>query len=42
LSETQKAVIRERYARGGVTQAELAREHGVSQAFISMVISGKK
>lgn len=41
LSDEQVASIRERYARGGSRQADLAAEYGVTQAHISLVILRK-
>jgi predicted transcriptional regulator len=39
--KAQALEIRERYARGGVTQAALAREYGVHQPTVSSICSGK-
>lgn len=33
--------IREEYARGGITQSQLALEHGVSRRTIGMVVTGR-
>lgn len=38
LSEHQIKEIRKRYARGGITQAELAKEYGVVQPHISRIV----
>ena len=42
LTEEQVQAIRERYAAGGVTQTALAKEHGVSQAHVSDVCTGRR
>ena len=34
--------IRRLYAAGGITQAQLAEQFGISQALISMIISGQR
>lgn len=34
--------IRERYARGGILQSELAQEYGVSRAYMNAVIKGRR
>lgn len=41
LTADQVSTIRERYAAGGVTQRQLAREFGVSQGAIFFVLSGR-
>lgn len=41
VSGTTAAEIRKAYARGGVTQAEIARVFGLSQARVSQIIRGK-
>lgn len=41
LSSEQARSIREEYARGSVTQAELAGRHGVSISVISGIVLGK-
>lgn len=41
LSEKDIADIKASYARGGITQATLACEHGVSKATIQLALAGK-
>lgn len=41
LTPEQVTEIRQRYAAGGVSQAALAREYGISQGGISKIILGK-
>ena len=41
LSEEDVMQIRERYARGGVSQQQIADEYGVSQFTISTVVRRK-
>lgn len=41
VSGTTAAEIRKAYARGGITQAEIARVFGLSQARVSQIIRGK-
>lgn len=38
LTEAQVVIIRQEYATGGITQAELARKHGVIQITISRIL----
>lgn len=42
LTTIQVAVIRARYAAGGVSQATLGREFGISQVQIGRIISGQR
>jgi hypothetical protein len=39
LNETQVIEMRERYARGGLTQRDLAQEYGVSMALVSFILT---
>lgn len=39
LSDIQKEAIRERYALGGVSWMDLAREYGVSKKLIGLIVS---
>jgi hypothetical protein len=41
LTPDECAEVRSRYFAGGITQAELGREYGVTQACISKVVNGK-
>lgn len=41
LNQKEADEIRDRYRAGGISQAQLAREHGVTQALISLVILRK-
>lgn len=41
LTSESAATIRERYARGGLTQKQLAAEYSVSETLISLVLAGK-
>lgn len=41
LTSAQVIEMRQRYASGGVFQYELAREYGVSQHLVSLIIRGK-
>lgn len=41
LSDDQVRAMRDEYARGGVTQAELGRRYGVHQVTVSAIITGK-
>lgn len=41
LNERQVIAIRQRYAAGGITQQQLADEHGVERTTIQYVTSGK-
>jgi len=38
LTDEQVIALRQRYATGGVTAAQLAREYGVSQAMVGLII----
>lgn len=42
LTAEQVQDIREEYARGGVTQAALAKRYGVDQGHISKTVNGKR
>lgn len=42
LNEADAAAIRERYAAGGVTQAQLGEEYGIVQGAISAIIRRRK
>ena len=42
LTDAQAGQIREVYARGGVSQRELARQFGVSQPSVSRIVSGRR
>jgi hypothetical protein len=42
LDEALVGKIRMRYSAGGVTQAELARQHGVAQSNVSRAITGAR
>jgi hypothetical protein len=42
LSSDQVAGIRTRYAAGGVSQADLAREYGVSATHVSAIVCGRR
>ena len=39
LTDEEAAEISERYAAGGCTQTELAREYGVSQPLVSAIVN---
>lgn len=41
LTDAQVQEVKERYASGGVTQQQLAKDYGVSQYTISRVVNGK-
>ena len=41
LADVHVAEIRRRYAAGGIRQADLAREFGISQRHISRIVRGK-
>ncbi len=41
LAESEVREIRERYAKGGIDQYQLAKAYGVTQGCISRVLSGK-
>lgn len=41
LTERDIRRIKERYAKGDITQQELARQYGVHQSNISVIVSGK-
>lgn len=41
ITSEQAASIRDRYAKGGITQARLGELHGISQSNVTMIISGK-
>jgi hypothetical protein len=41
LSDEQVVAIRKRYAQGGITELELAMQHGVSRNVISSLLTGK-
>lgn len=41
LTDDQVAEVRRRYAEGGVTQRDLAREFGVDQSLVSLIATGK-
>jgi len=38
LDDDRVRTIRAEYARGGFTQTQIARRHGVSQAFVSNIL----
>lgn len=42
LTEDQVVEIRCRYLRGGITQRVLAAEYGISQAYLSQIVTGKR
>jgi hypothetical protein len=42
LNSYQVGLIRSRYLSGSITQTALAKEYGVSQAAISLILTGKK
>lgn len=42
LADFQVETMRSLYEAGGITQAELAKQFGVSQAAVSMIISGQR
>ena len=42
LTEAKVAKIRSLYAKGGVTQTEIAKAYGVSIATISLIVNGKR
>jgi hypothetical protein len=41
LSDEQMDTIRSRYAKGGVTLAELAAEYGVTQGYVWRIVKGR-
>lgn len=42
LTDEQVVEIREAYARGGVTQVDLAEGYGVTQGLISGIVNGRR
>lgn len=42
ITTDQVVEIRQRYAKGGVTQQELAEEYGVSRSGVSLVVNGRR
>lgn len=42
LTDDQVEEIRQRYARGGVLQRELAAEYGVSQQLVGLIADGRR
>jgi len=42
LTDEQIVEIRETYARGGYTQADLAETYGITQGLVSLIVNGKR
>lgn len=42
ISDADVKAIRKRYTDGGISQAKLAREYGVTQSAISLIVSSKR